>query len=66
MHKLHNLHKLKEHPDAGAAVIAHILGKGKYKSMLGSLLVELGELENGLQFKIGSGFSDMQTTEPRQ
>jgi DNA ligase-1 len=56
-----NLLKLKKHQDAEATVIAHISGKGKYKSMLGSLLVEL---ENDLQFKIGSGFSDMQRRNP--
>jgi DNA ligase-1 len=59
-----NLLKLKKHQDAEARVIAHIPGKGKYKSMMGSLLVELGEFNNGLQFKIGSGFSDMQRREP--
>ena len=56
-----NLLKLKKHQDAEATVIAYIPGKGKYKSMLGSLLVEL---ENGLQFKIGSGFSDIQRRDP--
>jgi len=53
--------KLKKHQDAEAIVIAHLPGKGKYKNMLGSLLVEL---DNGLQFKIGSGFSDMQRQAP--
>ena len=52
-----SLLKLKKYQDAEAKVIAHIIGKGKYKSMMGSLLVEL---DNGLQFKIGSGFSDLQ------
>lgn len=55
--------KLKKYQDAEAKVIAHIIGKGKYKSMMGSLLVEL---DNGLQFKIGSGFSDLQRLEPPQ
>ncbi|MFT6031078.1 MAG: DNA ligase-1 [Oleiphilaceae bacterium] len=58
-----NLLKLKKHQDAEAKVIAHISGKGKYKSMMGSLLVEL---DSGLQFKIGSGFSDSQRQEPPQ
>jgi len=62
-----SLLKLKKHQDAEARVIAHNPGKGKYKNMMGSLLVELGEfdkLDNGLQFKIGSGFSDMQRRSP--
>jgi DNA ligase-1 len=56
-----NLLKLKKHQDAEATVIAHNLGKGKYKGLLGSMLVEL---DNGLQFKIGSGFSDIQRQNP--
>jgi DNA ligase-1 len=71
-----NLLKLKKHQDAEARVIAHNPGKGKYKNMMGSLLVEiveivdLGELgekrklDNSLQFKIGSGFSDIQRQSP--
>lgn len=64
-----NLLKLKKHQDAEARVIAHNpgKGKGKYKNMMGSLLVELGELDKldkGLQFKIGSGFSDKQRRSP--
>jgi DNA ligase-1 len=58
-----SLLKLKKHQDAEARVIEHIPGKGKYKNMLGSLLVEL---DSGLQFKIGSGFSDLQRQEPPQ
>jgi DNA ligase-1 len=56
-----NLLKLKKHQDAEARVIAHLPGKGKYQNMLGSLLVEL---DSGLQFKIGSGFSDIQRQKP--
>jgi DNA ligase-1 len=62
-----NLLKLKKYQDTEAKVVAHISGKGKYKNMMGSMLVELVELgvfENGLQFKIGSGFSDMQRRDP--
>jgi DNA ligase-1 len=59
-----NLLKLKKHQDAEARVIAHNPGKGKYKNMMGSLLVEFDKLDNGLQFKIGSGFSDMQRQSP--
>ena len=53
--------KLKKYQDAEATVIAHILGRGKYQSMMGSLLVEMSD---GKQFKIGSGFSDLQRLDP--
>ncbi|MBL4631085.1 MAG: DNA ligase [Paraglaciecola sp.] len=68
--------KLKKHQDAEARVIAHLPGKGKYQGMLGSLLVELVDLSESaelakpaeskkrLQFKIGSGFSDLQRRQP--
>ncbi|MCF2948008.1 DNA ligase [Paraglaciecola aquimarina] len=62
-----HLVKLKKHQDAEASVIAHIPGKGKYKNMLGSLLVELVDSEQnkqGLQFKIGTGFTDAQRQTP--
>jgi len=58
-----DLLKLKKHQDAEARVIEHVLGKGKYRDMLGSLLVEL---DSGLRFKIGSGFSDLQRLKPPQ
>jgi DNA ligase-1 len=58
-----SLLKLKKYQDAEARVIQHLLGKGKYKNMLGSLLVEL---DSGLQFRIGSGFSDLQRQNPPQ
>lgn len=50
-----DLLKLKKHFDAEATVIKHLNGKGKYKNMLGALLVETKE---GMRFKIGTGFSD--------
>ncbi|MEP7706606.1 DNA ligase [Paraglaciecola sp. 25GB23A] len=56
-----SLFKLKKHQDAEAKVIAHLPGKGKYHYMLGALLVEL---DDGLQFKIGSGFTDLQRQNP--
>lgn len=65
-----NLLKLKKYQDAEATVMMHIPGKGKYKGMMGSLLVEIGEmselgkLEKSLQFKIGSGFSNLQRHTP--
>lgn len=53
--------KLKPYFDAEAKVIAHIAGKGKYTGMMGALLVETAE---GLQFRIGSGFTDLQRSTP--
>ncbi|MEP0355998.1 DNA ligase [Paraglaciecola sp.] len=58
-----NLLKLKKHQDSEATVVAHLPGKGKYLGMLGAILVEL---DTGLQFKIGSGFSDLQRKTPPQ
>ncbi len=53
--------KVKRFEDAEATVIAHLPGNGKYHNMLGALLVET---DNGIQFRIGSGFSDAQRTKP--
>jgi len=53
--------KLKKHQDAEATVLAHIEGKGKYLGKLGSIKVEL---VNGITFKIGSGFSDKDRSNP--
>ncbi len=49
-----DLQKMKPFDDDEAVVIAHIEGKGKYKNMLGAIEVVNKE---GIQFKIGSGFS---------
>jgi len=58
----HNgLLKLKTHEDAEAVVISHRAGKGKYDGMMGSLLVEDA---SGLQFRIGTGFSDEERRNP--
>jgi len=56
-----DLLKLKPHQDAEAQVIAHLPGHGKYAGMLGALLVRNAD---GLQFRIGTGFSDQQRREP--
>ena len=56
-----DLLKLKPHEDAEAVVIAHLPGQGKYAGMTGSLLVETPE---GLQFKLGTGFSDAERRQP--
>lgn len=50
-----NLLKFKKVYDAEARVIGHIEGKGKYKGMLGAMLMETTK---GIQFKLGSGMSD--------
>jgi len=56
-----DLLKLKKHADTEAVVIQHIPGKGKYKGMLGSLLVETSDKK---RFKIGTGFSDAERSNP--
>jgi DNA ligase-1 len=55
------LMKLKKHQDAEAIVIGHTKGKGKYQDLLGAIEVETVD---GIVFKIGSGFSDVQRTNP--
>jgi len=56
-----DLLKLKSYEDEEAKVIDHVAGKGKFQGQLGALLVER---EDGLRFKIGSGFSDYQRKNP--
>ncbi len=53
--------KVKTYQDAEAIVIAHLPGKGKYKGMLGSILVEMPD---GKRFKIGGGFKDSERKTP--
>lgn len=53
--------KVKVYQDAEAVVIAHLPGKGKYKDILGAILVETPE---GKRFKIGSGFKDEERKTP--
>ncbi|XQW85580.1 DNA ligase [Thalassotalea piscium] len=53
--------KLKPYQDDEAIVLKHIAGKGKYKGMLGSLLVKNKE---GVEFKIGTGFTDQDRQSP--
>ena len=59
----HDLLKLKGYEDAEARVIDILPGKGKYQGMLGALLVENNE---GVQFKVGSGFTDAERIAPPQ
>lgn len=56
-----DLLKLKPYEDAEATVVGHVPGKGKYAGMLGALVVQK---PGGLQFSIGTGFSDAQRKDP--
>jgi DNA ligase-1 len=56
-----DLLKLKPYQDAEAQVVGHLPGQGKYLGMLGALLVRNAD---GLQFRIGTGFTDRQRREP--
>ncbi|MEE4253902.1 MAG: DNA ligase [Desulfuromusa sp.] len=53
--------KVKSYQDAEATVIAYIPGKGKNAGRLGSMQVEL---DDGTQFRIGTGFSDEERRHP--
>ncbi len=53
--------KVKNYSDAEATVLEHLPGKGRNEGRLGSLLVKL---EDGTQFRIGSGFSDSERETP--
>lgn len=53
--------KLKPYFDDEAVVIAHSPGKGKYRDMLGALHVRN---DQGVEFAIGSGFTDSQRANP--
>jgi DNA ligase-1 len=57
----HALLKLKPQLDAEAKVIAYVPGKGKYIGKMGALLVEMPD---GLQFKLGTGFTDTERANP--
>jgi DNA ligase-1 len=53
--------KVKPFNDAEATVIKHIAGKGKFKGMLGAITVRM---PNGLEFNLGTGFSNEQRRNP--
>ena len=53
--------KYKPYDDAEARVVAYTAGQGKYAGGLGALVVRRPD---GLQFRIGSGFSDAQRAHP--
>ncbi|MDG6348082.1 DNA ligase [Luteimonas sp. 8-5] len=56
-----DLLKYKPYRDAEACVVGHTPGRGKYAGMLGALVVER---DDGLRFRIGTGFSDAQRADP--
>lgn len=53
--------KVKTHEDAEAQVVGHLEGKGKYRGMMGSIVVETPD---GRRFRLGSGFSDAERRDP--
>lgn len=53
--------KYKPYADAEARVVAHTPGKGRYRGMLGALVVERPD---GLRFRLGTGFSDAERADP--
>ena len=60
-----DLLKLKRYFDAEARVLEHLVGKGKYKGILGSMLVEvIGGSKEKIRFRIGTGFSDEERKYP--
>ncbi len=56
-----DLLKVKEWQDAEAIVKEWLPGKGKYKGMMGALLVQL---EDGREIRIGTGFKDLERQHP--
>lgn len=53
--------KLKPQLDAEAVVVAHEAGQGKYRGLLGALVVQTTE---GVRFRLGSGLSDALRRDP--
>lgn len=59
--RTNDLLKVKPYQDAEAIVVEHLPGKGKYKNSMGALVVVL---KSGITFKIGTGFSDAERSNP--
>ena len=53
--------KVKTYQDAEAVVVGHTEGKGKYRGMLGALVVQR---DDGRQFRLGTCFTDKQRKTP--
>jgi DNA ligase-1 len=56
-----SLLKVKTFHDAEATVMAHSPGTGKFKGMLGALVVAL---DDGTEFSVGTGLSNQERNEP--
>ena len=56
-----DLLKYKSFDDAEARVLGYVSGNGKLEGMMGALLVERAD---GAQFKVGSGFTDVERRSP--
>lgn len=56
-----DLIKLKKHQDNEAIVVGYTDGKGKYRGMVGALILQM---PNGKEFKVGSGLSVAVREEP--
>lgn len=57
----HSLIKVKIVQDMEGLVVGYKEGKGKYQGKMGALLIEL---RDGARFYVGSGFSDIERTNP--
>lgn len=53
--------KVKRFLDAEATVVEHQPGRGKFRGLMGALVVELSD---GTQFSVGTGFSDVERSNP--
>ena len=56
-----DLIKVKTHDDTEARVVGHLPGQGKHAGRLGALLVEM---PSGQRFKLGTGLSDAERSNP--
>ena len=56
-----DLLKVKTHEDAEARVLQHLPGQGRHTGRMGALLVETTE---GVRFRLGTGFTDVQRDHP--
>ncbi|PQO34998.1 DNA ligase [Bremerella cremea] len=56
-----SLLKVKSFHDTEAIVLDHRPGKGKFKGMMGALIVQLAD---GTEFSVGTGFSDAERVTP--
>ncbi len=56
-----NVLKYKTYEDEEAKVISYVTGKGKFEGMIGAIIVENQE---GIRFKVGTGFSEEQRKKP--